>query len=273
MLVVWSGLYEQEGANNVILFNLLRDDWIIIFVAILAVTMSLSAVDSLQNAIVDTFATALSATANAVLLRRRVGPQSSGQSTAVEDIVNLKSGIAIWIIRGLVLILNVAPIVVSLQGYNILQLFLLANLITTAAVTPIMGGLYQGPYSRQIFTPTSAVVGVFTGISPLFWWAKVAYPPEMPYSEALWNVFFYAYDYPPFLLAFGFSLVGIALGAGIEAVVRHVWKLEYPEFNLKPIEANGGEGAAVLEEGKGEEYGDSSKNATVDGDSDGLLQH
>ena len=269
---MWSGLYKQDGANNVILFNLLKDDWIIVVVAVLAVTMSESAIDSLQNAIVDTFATSLSAIANAVLLRRRVGPQVTGKSNAVEDIINLKSGVALWIIRGLVLILNAAPIVVSLQGYNILQLFLLANLITTAAVIPIMGGLYQGPYSRQIFTPLSAVLGVVSGISPLFWWAKVAYP-DMPYSEALWNVFLYAYDYPPFLLALGFSIVGIALGAGIEAVVRHVWKLEYPEFSLKPVEATGGESAAVLEEGKGKEYRDSSKNAEVDGDSDELLQH
>ena len=241
-------MYTGEGSGNTILFSLLHDNWIIVLVAIMAVTMSESAVDSFQNAIVDTIATALSAIMNAVLVERRVGSATHSSRSEVEEVITLKSPKALWWIRALVLVFNVAPIVVSLQGYNVLQLFLLGNLICTAAVIPILGGLYCGPFSRQIFTPFSAMLGVLTGLSSLFWWSAVGFP-GVDYGAALQTTFLVSYDYPPFLLALGFSIVGVGLGAAIEAVVRKVRHLEYPEYSLHaPVE--NGEAELALEESK-----------------------
>lgn len=56
----------------------------------------------------------------------------------------------IILVRLLVLVLNIPPIVVSLQGYNILQLFLLSNLLTTTSSIPVLSGLLQ------VFIPLSS---------------------------------------------------------------------------------------------------------------------
>ena len=247
ILAVWGNVYTPEGAGNTLLFSLLHDNWIIVLVAIMAVTMSESAVDSFQNAIVDTIATAMSAIMNAVLVKRRVGSQSHVSASEVEQVITLKSRKALWWIRSLVLLLNVAPIIISLKGYNVLQLFLLGNLICTSAVIPILGGLYCGPLSRQIFTPFSAILGVLTGLSSLFWWSAVGFP-GVDYATALSTTFLVSYDYPPFLLALGFSIVGVGLGAAIEAVVRKVRHLEYPEYSLHAPAVNG-EAEMPLEDG------------------------
>ena len=86
-------------------------------------------------------------------------------------------------------------------------------------------------------------------------WAAVGYP-GVDYATALNMTFLQAYDYPPFLLALGFSAVGVCVGAGIEACVRRVRGLEYPEFSLKASDAIEGAEGLPLEVGKGEERGD-----------------
>lgn len=49
------------------------------------------------------------------------------------------------VVRALVLVLNVPPLVVSLKSYNIIQLFLVANLITATSAMPVLAGLIRHP--------------------------------------------------------------------------------------------------------------------------------
>lgn len=46
-----------------------------------------------------------------------------------------------------------------MQGYPILNLFLLANLMTTTSTLPVLLGLLDGPIARRLFTPLSALFG------------------------------------------------------------------------------------------------------------------
>ena len=206
---------DDYDYGNTVLFSLLSGDrWVLVLVCVMAVTMSESAVDSLQNAIVDT----MSVTFVAPLLRWLYPSMK----------------LPVIFIRLLVLVLNAAPIVVALQGYNILQLFLLANLITTTSTIPLLMGIIPGRAVQKWVTPFSALSGCFIGLSSLFWWAKVKAKEGESYSSALHTVFLVAYDYPPFLLALGFSIVGMALGALLEFLARRVvpgWR-EYPFYDL-----------------------------------------
>lgn len=202
--------------GNTILFSLLKGDkWVLVLVSIMAVTMSEAAIDSLQNAVVDT----LSVTFVAPLLHALTPSWK----------------MPVWSIRLLVLLMNAAPIAVALQGYNILQLFLLANLITTTSTLPLIAGIIPGRSVQKWVTPTSALSGCFVGMSSLFWWAKIkADEKGIKYSTALHDIFLVSYDYPPFLLALGFSLVGMTLGAALEFLFRRFVPAfrEYPYFDL-----------------------------------------
>ncbi|KAK9811347.1 hypothetical protein WJX72_002216 [[Myrmecia] bisecta] len=208
-LAAWSGLFVPVDANdygNTILFSLLdgvkggRVDWVICIVAVLAATMSLAAVDSLQNAIVDNI--------SGVLLRRY----------------------SVWWSRALVVILNIPPIIVSLQSYNIISLFLIANLVTTTSTLPLLAGLLRGYWARRIVTSFSMLSGCALGLTSLFVWAKCSQKEtELTYSAALHRTFFEAYDYPPFLLALGFSVVGLLLGALLENALGMLTSRTWPE--------------------------------------------
>lgn len=92
-LAAWSGLFDINDPNadyNTILFLLFENrTWLLIIVAVLAATMSTSAVDSIQNAITDS-----------------VG------ATLVRPF--FKQANVTWI-RALVVLLNIPPVVVSLK--------------------------------------------------------------------------------------------------------------------------------------------------------------
>lgn len=200
-LAVWSGLYQPADANdfgNTALFSLLnnvsggRKTGILVVVSILSVSMSTSAVDSLQNAVVDTI---------------------SG--------VYLKRSPLIWV-RLLVLVLNVPPMIISLKSYNIIQLFLVANLITTTSTLPMLSGLIPGRKARRIITPFTNLFGCLQGLISIFWWCAIDQKAEETYNMTLKRVFTVEYAYPPFLIALGMSVVGILVGAALEQAFRAV---------------------------------------------------
>ena len=75
--------------------------------------------------------------------------------------------------RLLVLVLNIPPIVVSLQSYNIIQLFLLANLLTSTSTIPVCMGLWRHRLSYKYVTSTTCLAGCLTGFVSLLVWAKI----------------------------------------------------------------------------------------------------
>eukprot|EP00850_Spirogloea_muscicola_P006407 SM000030S11416 [mRNA] locus=s30:496242:502221:- [translate_table: standard] len=219
-LAVWGNVWQPAGPDdtgNTILFSLLRHKtWVLVIVSVLSVTMSESAIDSLQNAIVDSIT---------CVFVKPVLPK-----------VNL------LIIRILVLVLNVPPMIVSLQGYNILQLFLLANLITTTSTVPVLAGMWQGRWSQKLVTPFSCLSGCAVSFSSLFWWAEVNKKSYEKYGDVIHRIFLVSYDWPPFMLAVGFSVVGMLLGAALEWLFRQIVPgfRNYPIYDIglvDPIEA------------------------------------
>lgn len=61
-----------------------------------------------------------------------------------------------------------------LQGYNIIQLFLIANLLTTTSTLPVLAGLIRHRLAYRFVTATSMLVGCAFGLSSLFWWAAIS---------------------------------------------------------------------------------------------------
>ena len=218
VLAAWGGVWVRASptdSGNTILFSLLGGRvWLLVIVAVLAVSMSTGQVDSLQNAIVDTISI-----------------------TFVTPIVNcIRRGAKVdlkWI-RLMVLALNIPPIIVSLKGYNIIQLFLLANLTTTTSTIPLLMGIIPGRRIQKFVTPFSVAVGCVLGLHCLFWWAAIQQTPGETYGDSLKNIFLGVYDYPPFLLALGFSIVGMVIGAGLEFGFRMLVPScrEYPYYDL-----------------------------------------
>eukprot|EP00271_Cylindrocystis_brebissonii_P017895 TRINITY_DN4869_c0_g1_i1.p1 TRINITY_DN4869_c0_g1~~TRINITY_DN4869_c0_g1_i1.p1 ORF type:complete len:561 (+),score=86.00 TRINITY_DN4869_c0_g1_i1:264-1946(+) len=223
IIAVWGGVWVPAGPDdtgNTILFSLLGNTtWIIVVVAVLSVTLSESAIDSLQNAIVDTVSICF------------ITPLLTAFSPASSPPLK----ISLWWIRGLVVVLNIPPIYVSLKGYNIIQLFLLANLITSTSTIPVFLGVIPGRKIQKIITPFSSFSGCGIGMASLFVWAKTQQVDGQSYSSALHDTFLINYDWPPFMLAIGFSIVGIVVGAVLEMLFRLAVPAcrEYPYFDLR----------------------------------------
>ncbi len=57
------------------------------------------------------------------------------------------------------------------QGYGIINLFLLANLITTTSTLPVLLGLLEGERVQRIITPLSALFGCWFSFASLILWA------------------------------------------------------------------------------------------------------
>lgn len=63
-----------------------------------------------------------------------------------------------------------------LQGYGIINLFLLSNLVTTTSTLPVLLGLLEGPVIQRIITPLSALFGCFFSFVSLIVWAYCMAP-------------------------------------------------------------------------------------------------
>ncbi|ORX91482.1 hypothetical protein K493DRAFT_286769 [Basidiobolus meristosporus CBS 931.73] len=178
-LAAWAGL---EVTNpNTVLFTLLGAGgeapiWITVMVTVLAATMNQSAVDSLQNALVDSI--------SSVLLK----------------------GKSVWWSRLVVVVVNIPLVVVSLQGYPVMNLFLLSNMIASCCTCPILLGLSR---RLQPYVTTGSVISgwIISFLSVMVYGAI----HEGNVGDGLHFTFFGEYDWPPFLLAIVFSVVGVFL--------------------------------------------------------------
>ena len=91
-----------------------------------------------------------------------------------------------------------------LQGYGIINLFLLANLITTTSTLPVLAGLITHRWAHRLVTPATMLFGCLLGFVSLIVYARIQQPHwGLSLSGALHNVFIESYDWPPFILALG----------------------------------------------------------------------
>ncbi|MEW5319668.1 MAG: hypothetical protein WDW38_010808 [Sanguina aurantia] len=190
--------------------------WVGVVVLILTVTMNESAIDGMQNGLVSSFSS----------------HWFKGQHPIFPRLI--------------VLALNVPIMIVSFQGYTILSLFVITNVLCSCCFIPVCVGLSER--IRPYVSETCAMAGCFVGILSVSaygagsWWdpndkhASLAYGVwltchtrahtpqphlsgcELPASFAHTLVLFawygnanYNYDY--FLVASGFSVVGMVLWA------------------------------------------------------------
>lgn len=145
----------MEGDSSVALFSVILPDqptWLMISMIPLGLALVMSSVD-----------TAISAIASVIAVdTRRLLPNAS-------------SAWLMRLARILIFVLSVPVLVVAAQGYSVLYLFLLADLLCSAAAFPVFFGLYNRRCSgRMAFVATLA--GLAAGISlfpapgaPLTW--------------------------------------------------------------------------------------------------------
>lgn len=103
----------------------------------------------------------------------------------------------------------------------------------TQTLTPVHGGwaLLQGKWAYRHINPTSMLSGCITGFVSLLVWARIDMARtndradtlvKLDYQQALHKTFFEVYDWPPFVIALGFSVVGMVIGMGLDIIGRKV---------------------------------------------------
>ncbi|ORY01395.1 hypothetical protein K493DRAFT_298399 [Basidiobolus meristosporus CBS 931.73] len=195
-LAAWGGLDTSNA--NVVLFTLLGHGgdapvWITVIVTMLAVCMNTSAVDSMQNALVDSI--------SSVFLKTR----------------------PVWWSRVLVVVVNVPLIILSLKGYQVMNLFLLSNLVTTCFILPVFMGLWEGR-GRHMVNTASVLIGCMSGFGSVMVYGTLV---KGNLRDGMYYTFFAGYTYPPFLLALGFSGVGLVISGFLISLV-------FPDYGKRP---------------------------------------
>ncbi|KAF2752306.1 hypothetical protein M011DRAFT_473539 [Sporormia fimetaria CBS 119925] len=147
LLAAWSGAWSLDDADTGYLsFFLLLNQlpaWVVGIVLLMVVSLSTAAFDSFQSAMV---------------------------STASNDLFRNK--LNLWLIRGLVVILIFPVIVVALKSPDVLQIFLISDLVSAAVVPCLVLGLSEKMYWWRGF---DFVAGGLGGIFSVFLFGLVYY--------------------------------------------------------------------------------------------------
>eukprot|EP00980_Cylindrotheca_fusiformis_P025290 scaffold13416_cov64-Cylindrotheca_fusiformis.AAC.1 len=112
----------------------------------LTTSLAASSVDSLQNALMSSFSTDL------IKLQKRFGFHEEAPK---------------WIARALIVVLNIPAVILGAKGYEVLSLFLIADLVCACAVLPVFLGLVtEDKLGGVVAAPTElgAFLGTISGI-------------------------------------------------------------------------------------------------------------
>ncbi|CAG8448605.1 663_t:CDS:2 [Acaulospora morrowiae] len=140
MIAYWAGTWTDDGSNPgylafFTLFSLLPD-WVVAFVVILTVSLSCSAYDTLQSAMVATMS---------------------------NDLFNNK--LPLIAIRALTLIFNIPAVWLGLKNLDVLEVFLIGDLLAAAAMPPVLLGLADSLY---FLNWCDALIGGIGGMFSVF---------------------------------------------------------------------------------------------------------
>ncbi|KAJ3275482.1 hypothetical protein HDV01_000309 [Terramyces sp. JEL0728] len=211
-IAAWAGLVTDPNVAFLQLLKVGDGDIpyaVLLVVFMLAVTMNESAIDSFQIAIGDTLV-------------------SLFESFGVK--------ITIFQVRILLALLNIPFAIIGSYNFNIVSLYLITNIMTTCVMLPLVFGLI--PAFDRYYTGASALFGSFFALI----WVMIYGVLQQVYqnnggvfngwsdiSTGLYNTFYLVYDYPPFVIGLGGSLVGMAIWTGGEEVYyRYIAKKERP---------------------------------------------
>jgi ABC-type dipeptide/oligopeptide/nickel transport system permease component len=157
LLAAWSGAYTigDEENGSLALFLLLEKlpAWVVGVVLVMVVSLSTAAFDSFQSSMV---------------------------STGSNDLFRNK--LNIWIIRGCVVLLIFPVVVVALRSPDILQIFLISDLVSAAVVPCLVIGLSEKFYWYRGF---DFVVGGLGGIFTIFLFGLVYYDGDVTQAGKL----------------------------------------------------------------------------------------
>ena len=131
-----------EGNPSVAFFNLSKEilpEGFIIVLLILAIALVMSSLDTLLNGITSAITTDLS----------RIKP-------------HLKSNVLLKYARAVTVTLMIPAIIIASQGHSVLYLFLIADLICSAAVIPVFFGLYSKKITDK-YAAISFIIGLIIG--------------------------------------------------------------------------------------------------------------
>ena len=150
VMAVGEGVVDKPSVALFSLVIAVMPDWAVLVVLVLALMLVMSSLDTLLNGIASVFTSDLA----------RFRPSLPGSAL-------LKSS------RAITVVLIVPAIFIASKGYSVLYLFLIADLVCSAAVFPVFWGLYSRRFGGNAAL-ISAVAGLVVGV--LF------FPtPEAPY--------------------------------------------------------------------------------------------
>jgi hypothetical protein len=195
LLATWSGalqLGDEEG-GYISLFLLLQQlpAWVVGVVLVMVISLSTAAFDSFQSAMI---------------------------STGSNDLFRNK--LNIWVIRLCVILIIIPVVVVALRSPDILQIFLISDLVSAAVVPCLVIGLSEKFYWYRGF---DFVVGGLGGIFTIFLFGLVYYDGDVTQAGKLLLLEngLYANDWSafgkPFHFKKGCSLTNNLLGAFVAA--------------------------------------------------------
>ncbi|KZM20500.1 transporter [Ascochyta rabiei] len=196
LLAAWSGAWDMTDADtgSLSLFLLLSQlpNWVVGVVLVMTISLSAAAFDSFQSAMIST-----------------------GSNDFFRNKLN------IWFIRACVVAIIFPVVVVALRSPNILQIFLISDLVSAAVVPCLVIGLSDKFYWYRGF---DFVVGGLGGILTIFLFGLVYYNGDVTLAGRLlllegglyandWSAFVGAFVAAPFgglLWAFGACAVRIS---------------------------------------------------------------
>ena len=146
LLAGWSGALPLDSEDGDLAFFLLLGQlpaWVVGIVLVLVVSLSTAAFDSLQNAMIST-----------------------GSNDLFRNKLNL------WVIRAAVVVIIVPVVVVALKSPDILQIYLITDLVSASTIPVLCVGLWDGAYVWRGF---EVVVGGLGGIITVFIFGTIYY--------------------------------------------------------------------------------------------------
>lgn len=194
LIAAWSGAWpgDPAQAGSLAFFVLLQQlpGWVVGIVLVMVVSLSTAAFDSLQSAMV---------------------------SSASNDL--FRNRLNIWWIRGLVVLVIIPVVVLALKAPSILQIFLISDLVSSAAIPVLVVGLIPQFWFWRGF---EFVVGTLGGIFTVFLFGTCYYGDarrggrlilleEGLYAQD-WSVFGAFVAAPVGGLIWGFIALGCRLG-------------------------------------------------------------
>ncbi|EFJ52719.1 hypothetical protein VOLCADRAFT_115669, partial [Volvox carteri f. nagariensis] len=200
-LAAWGGYITDVTDYNLYLFQVFSSErdaaatgasvqvssWVGVVTLILAATMNESAIDSIQNGI------------TAVLAQHFF----KGQHTVFPRLVTV--------------CVNIPLIIIALQGYKVLSLFLTTNLLSTCCF--LLVGLGLSNRLKPFFSETALVFGFCVGMVTVTLYGIGRKGWSASYGA--WYVWYgNLYDWDIFLVASGFSLVGALMWAVPAGLLR-----------------------------------------------------